>query len=336
MDNEPNFYDIWIITESVNNPEHQLMLQSLHDLSEMKLTHWNREMLYPYDEKFLKYNELAPSLTGYARIIEFRSFAKSGDGKADPTQGDCQKQNWILSMTEGYINKGRPEGYCRVVNAFNGQTKMGYYKDGKPHGKWVCYDIYGREWQPKGLYMGQKRCIEEKDFEDFLINEEPNPVLDMDENELLSYQYENNKEWKVKKDRYDVTVNRIDPGVDGMSMPNGSLKAPNLKAPNLKAPNLKAPNLKAPKMPDLKAPKMPDVKAPKMPSVKMPTVKAPKMPTVKAPKMPDLPNARMPSVKGKVPNMNSPNMSGMNASGFGNQFPDSIGGGYAPLSKNYL
>ena len=195
---------------------------------------------------------------------------------------------------------------------------MGYYKDGKPHGKWVCYDIYGREWQPKGLYMGQKRCVEEKDFEDFLINEEPNPVLDMDENELLSYQYENNKEWKVKKDRYDVTVNRIDPGVDGMSMPNGSLKAPNLKAPNLKAPNLKAPNLKAPKMPDLKAPKMPDVKAPKMPSVKMPTVKAPKMPTVKAPKMPDLPNARMPSVKGKVPNMNGPNMSGMNASGFGN------------------
>lgn len=154
QDDEPNFYDIWIIVESIKNTEHQLMLQSLHDLSEMKLTHWNKEMLYPYENKFLNYNEIAPSLTGYARIIEFRCFQKGTDGKADPTNGDCNKQNWILSMTEGYINKGRPEGYCRVVNAFNGQTKVGYYKEGKPNGKWVCYDLQGREWCPKGIYMG--------------------------------------------------------------------------------------------------------------------------------------------------------------------------------------
>lgn len=74
QDDEPNFYDIWIIVESIKNTEHQLMLQSLHDLSEMKLTHWNKEMLYPYENKFLNYNEIAPSLSGYARIIEFRCF----------------------------------------------------------------------------------------------------------------------------------------------------------------------------------------------------------------------------------------------------------------------
>jgi hypothetical protein len=50
------------------------MLQSLHDLSEMKLTHWNKEMLYPYENKFLNYNEIAPSLTGYARIILKRNW----------------------------------------------------------------------------------------------------------------------------------------------------------------------------------------------------------------------------------------------------------------------
>lgn len=71
---EPNFYDIWIIIESIKNSEHQLMLQSLHDLSEMKLTHWNKEMLYPYENKFLLYNDIAASLSGYARIIEFRAF----------------------------------------------------------------------------------------------------------------------------------------------------------------------------------------------------------------------------------------------------------------------
>lgn len=88
---EPNFYDIWIIIESIKNSEHQLMLQSLHDLSEMKLTHWNKEMLYPYENKFLLYNDIAPSLTGYARIIEFRAFQLGADGRADPTYGDCNK-----------------------------------------------------------------------------------------------------------------------------------------------------------------------------------------------------------------------------------------------------
>ena len=57
----------------------------------MRLTHWSKEMLYPYDNKFLNYNEIAPSLTGYARIIEFRSFQKGHDGLSDPTFGDSHK-----------------------------------------------------------------------------------------------------------------------------------------------------------------------------------------------------------------------------------------------------
>ena len=84
-------------------------------------------------------------------------------------------------MTEGYIDKGRPEEFCRVVNAFNGHTKLGYYKEGKPHGKWVCYNIHGIEFLPKGIYLGQKRCIEKKDFDDFLINEEPNVTKEMND-----------------------------------------------------------------------------------------------------------------------------------------------------------
>ena len=171
------------------------MFQSLHDLTEMKLNYWNQEMLYPYENKFLSYNEIAPSLTGYARIIEFRCFQNGNDGKADPTHGNCHKHNWILSMTEGYISKGRPEGYCRVVNAYNGQTKLGYYREGKPYGKWVCYDLHGQEWCPKGIYLGQKRCIEEKDFDDFLINEEPKPVETMNEQDKIHALYQEKKEW---------------------------------------------------------------------------------------------------------------------------------------------
>lgn len=111
-------------------------------------------MLYPYENKFLYYNDIAPSLTGYARILEFRSFQQGADGQSDPTYGNSNKMNWILSMTEGYIDRGRPDGFCRVVNAFNGQTKLGYYKEGKPHGKWVCYRMDGQEFLPKGIYLG--------------------------------------------------------------------------------------------------------------------------------------------------------------------------------------
>ena len=57
----------------------------------MKLTHWSKEMLYPYENKFLYYNEIAPSLVGFARIIEFRCFQKGSDGLPDPTHGDCNK-----------------------------------------------------------------------------------------------------------------------------------------------------------------------------------------------------------------------------------------------------
>ena len=110
-------------------------------------------------------------------------------------------------MTEGYINKGRPEGYCRVVNAFNGHAKVGFYKEGKPHGKWVCYDIQGREFCPKGLYLGQKNCVVEKEFEDFLLNEEPHPSPSLTENDRMQALYDQQKEWKVKKDRFDVVIN---------------------------------------------------------------------------------------------------------------------------------
>ena len=44
-------------------------------------------MLYPFDNKFLLYNDIAASLNGFARIIEFRCFAVGKDGQPDPTAG---------------------------------------------------------------------------------------------------------------------------------------------------------------------------------------------------------------------------------------------------------
>ena len=44
-------------------------------------------MLYPFENKFLLYNDIAASLNGFARIIEFRCHKMGADGQPDPTAG---------------------------------------------------------------------------------------------------------------------------------------------------------------------------------------------------------------------------------------------------------
>ena len=46
-------------------------------------------MLYPFQHKFLLYEEIAESLTGLAKIIEFRCFKEAHDGEADPSQEEA-------------------------------------------------------------------------------------------------------------------------------------------------------------------------------------------------------------------------------------------------------
>ena len=42
-------------------------------------------MIYPFKYKFLMYDEIAESLTGLAKIIEFRCTKKGHDGEIDPS-----------------------------------------------------------------------------------------------------------------------------------------------------------------------------------------------------------------------------------------------------------
>ena len=74
QDGEQNFYDIWIVVESIKDQEQLKQIKSLDELTQMNLTHWDKEMLYPYENKFIKFNDIAASLNGFARIIEFRTF----------------------------------------------------------------------------------------------------------------------------------------------------------------------------------------------------------------------------------------------------------------------
>jgi hypothetical protein len=50
------------------------------------MSFWKKGMIYPYERKFLLYDEIAPFLTGFARMIEFRCFKLDSDGFSDPSQ----------------------------------------------------------------------------------------------------------------------------------------------------------------------------------------------------------------------------------------------------------
>ena len=167
---EPIFWDIWILIDSIQDKEQALKLQSLHDLGQLDITFWNKDMLYPFTHKFLLYDDIQDSLTGFARIIEFRCFKEGMDGLADPSQDGAFLLNWILSITEGEVCKGVPHGYNRTINAFNGNFKIGYYKYGQPYGKWTEFQASGLHWKDEGIWNKDK-LIRKKKIVDWRENE---------------------------------------------------------------------------------------------------------------------------------------------------------------------
>jgi hypothetical protein len=131
-------------------------------LGQLDITFWNKDMLYPFTNKFHLFDEIKEALTGFARIIEFRCFKAGMDGLADPSQDGAYMHNWILSITEGEISKGLPHGYNRIFNAFNGNCKIGYYQYGEPYGKWTEFSAKGGHWKEEGIYLGEKLIRKKK------------------------------------------------------------------------------------------------------------------------------------------------------------------------------
>lgn len=122
-------------------------------------------MLYPYKHKFLYFDDIKEALSGYGRFIYYRAMQKRQTKKEkeknfinydvdaqhpnvidfDPTHNKTN-QNWILSIKEGRFHKGKAEGYQRQLMGFNGHCKLGFFFEDEPYGKFVEYDISGKEW----------------------------------------------------------------------------------------------------------------------------------------------------------------------------------------------
>ena len=110
-------------------------------------------MIYPYKNKFLTYDEIAPAMNGTVRIIEFRCFENGVDGLPDPSI--TNEKNWVIAMTEGSFINGKREGFCRTFNAFNGRGELGFFKDGNPFGKQIKFNAEGKVTE-EGIYEGGK------------------------------------------------------------------------------------------------------------------------------------------------------------------------------------
>ena len=87
------------------------MIESCHEATQSGITNWKAQMIYPYDHKFVIYEDIKSALTGYGRMMFYRTFSKDRHGRPDPTVADCEDQNWIDKIKEGKFNQGMAEGY---------------------------------------------------------------------------------------------------------------------------------------------------------------------------------------------------------------------------------
>ena len=136
-------------------------------------------MLYPYTHKFLLWDDIAPALNGYGRMMYFRSFSKCMKGSIDPTYPDSEENQWITVIKEGKFQNGKAEGYQRQLTGFNGFCKLGFFNDDEPYGKFVSYDVNGKEWKKEGVYFRENELIKEEKFESFENNYPPDVINQM-------------------------------------------------------------------------------------------------------------------------------------------------------------
>ena len=149
--------------------------------------------MYPYKNKFILWEDIKDSLTGFARVIEFRCFRNGNDKQADPTYEGAYRENWLISISEGELYKGKKHGFNRVYECINGHCKIGHYKDELPEGKFVEFDAKGFEWQRAGIYKAGELSKEEH-IKNYFEDEKDKTVKEKtEEDEVL-------ERWREQKD----------------------------------------------------------------------------------------------------------------------------------------
>ena len=80
--------------------------------------------------------DIASCLNGIARFTYFRCIEDS--------KGLGQTIMELHSIEEGEYVQGKKNGYCRIINANTGNVSVGFYEEGKVHGKYCQFSAEGR------------------------------------------------------------------------------------------------------------------------------------------------------------------------------------------------
>lgn len=113
-----------------------ILVESIDELEEMKkykvINDTPMEQRNPTEKLLL--TQLAQSLNGYGRIIQYRAFG------ADFGPKNC----CIEFIQEGHFKNGKMDGYCRMFDArAEGSVQVGYFREGIPMGKFQKFAIDG-------------------------------------------------------------------------------------------------------------------------------------------------------------------------------------------------
>ena len=86
----------------------------------------------------MKYKDIDPLVTGYARMIFYEVHGKDKNGEFSPFVDP--KKNRVLTVREGYFENGVQHGFGRMMGDRT-EAFVGFYKHGKLHGKAQYYHL---------------------------------------------------------------------------------------------------------------------------------------------------------------------------------------------------
>lgn len=98
----------------------------------------SQEFLQKYEYKSeVNYEDLVRSLSGFARIVKYRSQITPSNLNAKLMS---KNELEVLSVEEGFFRNGKKSGYCRTFNGLTGEVECGFFRNDLPSGKYVKWD----------------------------------------------------------------------------------------------------------------------------------------------------------------------------------------------------
>ena len=75
----------------------------------------------------------------------------------------------LISISDGQLENGVLHGYGRkIIN--DGSCQVGFWKQGKPYGKFAYYNSDGSFKSPDGMYIGDNNLVLKSRIQNYLGN----------------------------------------------------------------------------------------------------------------------------------------------------------------------